>query len=88
MRRQRSEDACMSAMIVWSNWNKKNDLVWNGNRKPNALVIRTAYDRLIQWQLASTNHHIGSQINVEDRVHNWRKPENDWLKFNVDAAIF
>ena len=80
MKRQRSQGACMSGMIVWSIWNNRNDLVWNGSRKPNALVIIIAHDSLIHWQLACANHHTCSQISVEDRVYTWRKPENGWLK--------
>ena len=76
----------MSAMIVWSIWNNRNDLVWNENRKQDALVIRTVHDSVIQCQLACANHHTGSQISVEDKVHTWRKPV--WLKCNVDVAIF
>ena len=78
----------MIAMILWSLWNSRNDLIWNRWRKSSNWIFHAAFHTLIQWQQARVPP-------VPQRSHKdvssslrWKKPKPGWVKCNIDAAMF
>lgn len=81
------EQCVRIGMTSWSLWNRRNKWFWdrvNGT----AFGVKAATQNLIQeWRQAQeSNQNSRVQIEQGDRV--WAKPDADWLKVNIDAAIF
>ncbi|XP_073119607.1 uncharacterized protein [Henckelia pumila] len=83
-----SSDIESAAMILWNIWNARNDVVWNGFSKSPTLVYQSAVEVHHQWLLA--NQSIGSSPSASLRQPNssWTKPPINFVKCNVDAAVF
>ncbi|CAH9145422.1 unnamed protein product, partial [Cuscuta epithymum] len=73
-------------MTMWSIWRRRNVLYWDGIRETNTQVISRGAEILQTWNAAQQPGR-----NVKDRSMNlarWKRPPIDFVKCNVDAAIF
>jgi ribonuclease HI len=75
------------AMMVWVLWHNRNNKVWNDTSElGRALGVKTRH----LWEEWSAVHQVQNQHNSALQQHHnvrWEKPEQEWMKCNVDAAL-
>lgn len=76
-------------LICWSLWTRRNKWVWEGINMSSFGIKAAAANLLVEWRKAHTekmceSNHIRRPI----AVSNWEKPQQDWVKVNIDAALF
>ncbi|KAM6552972.1 hypothetical protein CsatB_013734 [Cannabis sativa] len=77
------------AMICWSLWGARNDLIWQGKRRTVVSVVSAASQYFVQWKNAqdkSNIAHYPSNI-AGDGVVSWVKPIENVLKISVAATF-
>lgn len=77
-------------MLLWSIWNARNSVVWQGTYMHVDEVIRVARSTLDQWLEAQKKNFIPSVVTVYamEGSELWTKPVGETIKINVDAALF
>ncbi|XP_073133745.1 uncharacterized protein [Henckelia pumila] len=78
----------MVAMVLWSLWHNRNDVVWNARSKPATSIYQATLDLLSQWKAAHDLKMNHSRTITQQHQLSWQNPVGDFLKCNVDAAIF
>ncbi|CAN1744284.1 Putative ribonuclease H protein At1g65750 [Linum perenne] len=83
------EDRSRGAMVLWSIWGERNQIVWNHESRTARLVADCGLTLLTEWRLA---RGIGRRPrNQGDRTEaicdKWHPPGEVQLKCNVDAAF-
>ncbi|KAM6571655.1 uncharacterized protein LOC115699897 [Cannabis sativa] len=78
------------AMILWSVWGSRNDLLWNDKATSVEKVVSSAITYLELWKFAQIKNGGVSSSNSQPRagVEHWIKPSLGELKANCDAALF
>ncbi|KAF4394721.1 hypothetical protein F8388_015627 [Cannabis sativa] len=78
------------AMILWSVWGARNDLVWNDKAISVERVVSSAITHLELWKFAQSINGGASSSSGQPRadVEHWIKPSLGELKVNCDAALF
>ncbi|RHN48105.1 hypothetical protein MtrunA17_Chr7g0260151 [Medicago truncatula] len=85
------------AMMLWCLWRRRNDKVWEGDMKEVRFSVQLAREVLLQWQAARINGSLQSQVQQSNLQHQhsqqqmvqvWQSPNEDYVKCNVDAALF
>ena len=78
----------LAAMVSWSLWNNRNDVVWKGRSRQAAKIIKHAKELLREWQHAKDGQSRQIQRRIRSNEATWLRPEIGWLKCNIDAVIF
>ncbi|XP_060965020.1 uncharacterized protein LOC133034003 [Cannabis sativa] len=79
-----------AAMVTWSIWKARNEVVWQQKSPTAASVVLSARSFLDQFRFAqsrTTSSLSNSSIGLSSRVH-WITPISDQIKVNVDSALF
>ena len=79
-----------NAMLCWSIWKARNELVWNQRGTEIVDVVESANMVLRQWQSAQDkqfDNFLGF-MTKEDGEEHWSLPSENKSKVNTDAAIF
>lgn len=82
------EGRALFAMVLWSLWRGRNELLWEGNRIRSSSHIHRTTTFLSDWKQARNlvrvaNEHAGSESQAR-----WTDPPQGYYKCNVDAAFF
>ncbi|XP_073137676.1 uncharacterized protein [Henckelia pumila] len=80
---QEPKDIEITALVMWSIWQNRNNVIWNGQCSPAICIYFSALDLHSQWH----NAHIFPSVNTPITERFWHKPPRNILKCNVDAAI-
>jgi hypothetical protein len=76
------------ATLMWHIWQSRNDVVWNNTQFSPTQIGLQSFNTWQAWYAAnysqSHNHQAAQNINNT----RWRRPNEGWLKINVDAAFF
>jgi len=75
------------AMMLWCLWRRRNDKVWDGELKRIHIVVQLAREFLDQCQVARSKSEAKEQ-QQEQHTTRWQPPELNFVKCNVDAALF
>ncbi|KAM6549730.1 hypothetical protein CsatB_021406 [Cannabis sativa] len=78
------------AMILWSVWGARNDLLWSDKAISVERVVSSAITYLDLWKSAQNSNGGASSSSSQLRagVEHWIKPSLGELKVNCDAALF
>lgn len=75
------------ALICWSLWNRRNKWLWNRVSVSIFGTTSSAMNLLTDWKTAQVDHvKHASASNIN--VRRWQAPQQNWVKINMDAAIF
>ncbi|KAM6545766.1 hypothetical protein CsatB_026502 [Cannabis sativa] len=87
---QLSENIEKLAMILWSVWGVRNDLLWNDKANSVERVVSSAITYLELWKFAQSNNGGASSSSGQSRagVEHCIKPSLGESKVNCDAARF
>ncbi|KAM6598685.1 hypothetical protein CsatA_018294 [Cannabis sativa] len=78
-----------AAMISWSIWTTRNELIWQNKSRNAKEVVKSARLVLDQWKVVnfeSPNAYFATGDALGSKL--WRKPDQSTIKVNVDGAIF
>jgi len=75
------------AMMFRYLWRHRHDKVWDGDLNPINIVVQLARESLFQWQEVRTRPATKIQ-NQQQQIVVWQQPDKDFVKCNVDAAMF
>jgi len=78
------------AAVAWSVCVQRNDRLWNSNGNLCLGVGQTGLDILAKWQAAQIGRHpsLARSHNHQVTDSRWTMPPKEFLKCNLDAAIF
>ncbi|XP_045831364.1 uncharacterized protein LOC123922710 [Trifolium pratense] len=76
------------AMISWSLWRKRNLQLWEQKTESTTQVIGRANGTLQAWQQARQPADIAHPRQQQVQVTPWQPPPLNFVKCNLDAAIF
>lgn len=79
------DETLTSVMLCWMVWKSRNELVWNQHSVEVHEVVESA--KSVSVQDTSFVNILGF-LNPEDGYEHWRRPTENRVKVNVDAAIF
>ncbi|MCH88735.1 RNA-directed DNA polymerase (Reverse transcriptase), partial [Trifolium medium] len=76
------------SMTAWSIWQKRNIQLWENKKESPDKVIARAQGTLQAWQQAQTT--VARSVTAEQQRHaaSWQPPHPEFVKCNIDAAIF
>ena len=79
------------ALLLWHIWDARNDVIWNDTRQSSMTTGRSALVAWQDWnnvQQQRLSRRVQAANNGEQQRNTvWEKPENQWMKCNVDAAV-
>ncbi|MCH95831.1 cytochrome P450, partial [Trifolium medium] len=79
------QSAGQAIMLIWVLWNNRNNWVWNNNKESGQQLGYKALYLWNEWNEVQTTRH--SARERRQQVLNWQKPQQHWLKCNVDAGF-
>jgi len=85
-----SEDNTMvskMAMVIWSLWYNRNNIIWNNKRSTPSQVNMMANSLWDDWRLANCISENSLDNHSHNPIQRWVKPPEGWLKCNVDAGF-
>ncbi|XP_074342936.1 uncharacterized protein LOC141680672 [Apium graveolens] len=79
-----------AAMLCWSLWKGRNNLVWNQKGLEASEVVVSARMALNKWKKAQDNmfDNFLGLMTMEDGSERWMVPDQNTVKINCDAATF
>ncbi|XP_073126761.1 uncharacterized protein [Henckelia pumila] len=77
-----------AAIVLWSIWNNRNDAVWNGKQNSSINIFHSAMKTFFLWFQDNQKRIFNSPPRTQQSDSKWIKPPRQFLKCNVDAAIF
>ncbi|XP_073120922.1 uncharacterized protein [Henckelia pumila] len=80
-------DIDRAAMILWNIWIARNELIWNGITRPANFIFQSASDSHNQWLIANSRNK-SPPHSAHQSTHVWTFPPENFVKCNVDAALF
>lgn len=72
-------------MIAWQLWNNRNTIVWRSNHLTAAQLIHRAVIFHAEWRDA---HKPAKHSESRHQCHKWHAPAVDYVKIDVDNAVF
>lgn len=75
--------------VIWGIWFARNKLIFERKNMSPSFVISWSKKQVEEWQIAN-KRNLNVQITGENKTmsdHNWKPPEVDQLKINVDASV-
>ncbi|KAM6544960.1 hypothetical protein CsatB_025696 [Cannabis sativa] len=84
----RDDESVEAAMVLWSIWNTRNDVVWNAKIPMMEEVIQLAKITYVDWFNAQNAAADTTKDHHEPRSDKWKAPEFPIIKVNVDGAVF
>ncbi|KAM7524306.1 hypothetical protein LguiA_014208 [Lonicera macranthoides] len=79
------EDFSIAAIILWSLWNRRNDVVWKGKQWSDFTVVRRALDSLSQWSAVNLRKETVGMLRAEN-VDGMRKTAKE-LRYSMYFLI-
>ncbi|XP_073152648.1 uncharacterized protein [Henckelia pumila] len=73
---------------MWCVWQNRNDVVWNSRCKIATVVFQSALDIQSQWIKAKQDSAGHSLVKTQLGFPSWKRPPENVLKCNVEAAVF
>ncbi|GAU47271.1 hypothetical protein TSUD_280940 [Trifolium subterraneum] len=73
------------AAVLWSIWRARNECIWENKQANPVASCRLAFDLIRDFNWC---HNMLNAYHMPTHVHTWEKPLVNWLKCNVDGAIF
>uniref|UniRef100_A0A803PSJ2 RNase H type-1 domain-containing protein n=1 Tax=Cannabis sativa TaxID=3483 RepID=A0A803PSJ2_CANSA len=85
-----NDQVCKVAMLCWALWKSRNNTVWNKKNSSVNDVLVSASITLDHWRKAQDKFTLSSLSpnNSDDGAELWTKPANNYIKINIDAALF
>uniref|UniRef100_A0A803Q5E7 procollagen-proline 4-dioxygenase n=1 Tax=Cannabis sativa TaxID=3483 RepID=A0A803Q5E7_CANSA len=85
-----NDQVCKVAMLCWALWKSRNNTVWNKRNSSVNDVLVSASITLDHWRKAQDKFALSSLSlnNSDDGAELWTKPANNYIKINIDAALF
>ena len=75
-------------MTCWANWNDSNCALWREVRHTlGSTGMKSSFYMLEQWRHAHIAFVSCSSASLPSQLGRWKKPNNDSLKCNFDAAV-
>ncbi|CAN0878470.1 Putative ribonuclease H protein At1g65750 [Linum grandiflorum] len=74
--------------VMWSIWKERNERVWKSSSRTAHLVVRAANEEVANWVAAQARRTNAPTMENGGRCYKWHPPKAQFLKCNVDAAIF
>lgn len=77
-------------IICWLLWKNRNDAIWKQKSMDSSEIVNSAFSIINQWKSVQDKNfdRFLAFINPEDGDEQWKKPENNSVKINSDAALF
>jgi len=85
-----SEDSTVvsnMAMVIWSLWYNRNNIIWNNKRSTSSQVNMMANSLWDDWRLENCIGENSTNNHSHNPIQRWVKPLEGWLKCNVDASF-
>lgn len=82
-----TEQCALLALFCWSIWNRRNKWVWSRVETSVFGTTSAAMNLLTDWKTAQLERTRYTPV-VNSSTRRWQVPQQDWVKVNVDAAIF
>ncbi|KAM6553938.1 hypothetical protein CsatB_014700 [Cannabis sativa] len=81
---------CRASMLCWALWKSRNNTVWNKRNSTVRDVLVSASITLDHWRKAQENFALSSLSlnNSGDGAELWTKPAENYIKINIDDALF
>ncbi|XP_074326920.1 uncharacterized protein LOC141664864 [Apium graveolens] len=85
-----SENRHIGAMMCWTIWKCRNDLVWNQKCMEVIEAVHSARVVLSQWKEAQDKllDRSWGLLNLDDGDELWTPPTEHTIKLNTDAAVY
>ena len=75
--------------MCWSIWNRRNKWIWDKVNISAFGIKAAALNLLGEWKKAHEQQVIsGTSAGPSIVIKKWEKPQNPWVKVNIDAALF
>lgn len=83
------EQCTLITLMCWSIWNRRNIWVWERINQCVFGIKAAAVNMLTEWRKAhdqklSSGNNTGTPL----EIRKWEKPQDSWVKINIDAALF
>uniref|UniRef100_A0A803NT91 Reverse transcriptase n=1 Tax=Cannabis sativa TaxID=3483 RepID=A0A803NT91_CANSA len=85
-----AEQKLLLPVLCWAIWNARNDVVWQKKTVTAASIVVLATGYLEQWKNAQNSRieTSWSGLKADDGAEHWTVPNVNFIKVNVDAALF
>lgn len=81
------EQCTLITLICWSIWNRRNRWVWEKINQSVFGIKAAALNMLTEWRKAHEQQlTLGTSTGSAIVIRKWEKPQNPWVKINIDAA--
>ncbi|XP_073120315.1 uncharacterized protein [Henckelia pumila] len=77
-----------AVIVLWSIWNNRNDVIWNGKQNSSINIFHSVVETFSLWFQANQKKIFNNPPRTQQSNSKWNKPPRQFLKCNVDAAIF
>ncbi|KAM6584005.1 hypothetical protein CsatB_011007 [Cannabis sativa] len=85
----REDVVAEAAMVCWSIWKTRNEVLWQSKSRPALEVVKSAKHVLGQWKITKFESPNALLATGDiSSTSSWRKPDVFTVKVNVDGAIF
>lgn len=82
------EQCTLLAVLCWSIWNRRNKWVWSRIADSVFGITSAAMNLLVNWKTTQRERNRCSSLPVKSGVQRWQVPQRNWVKINIDAAVF
>lgn len=83
------EQCTLVTLMCWSIWNRRNRWIWEKINQPVFGIKAAALNMLTEWRKAHEQQvQPGTSTGTTLAIRKWEKPQDSWVKINIDAALF